>query len=362
MELYGDNSAFGVEQVELSDKRRVLPIEAEAPEFPLGVGGLLPVLTARKGGEKTVYAFATTSAAEETEAGEAATGEAEAEGTSPDVAVPNNASSPAQRTRKALEEAVDCVNRMLGLAAKFSGYPFGRIGGIEVGIAAEGTGFTRVAVVELDAHGKPSASPLHLHIETTDEPGCPDSFSAMLEYDKQGKPVRVVMTEYGEEGVSVRADATVNEKSGKLSVRKVEHIDAKRHTKDLLYKRGYEPGQSGERRGGGREDRWDRDRRGGRNDRDDWGRGWRRDDDRRGGGRAGDWDRRDDRRSGSRDDWRGERRGGDWGRGGRDDDRRGGRSDRFDRGRDGRGGRDGGRGFGGNRGFSSRGGDRGRRS
>ena len=230
---------------------------------------------------------------------------------------------------------------MLGLASKFARYQFGQVAGVEVGIPAEGHGYTRVVIAELDAHGQPSASPIHLHVETVDEPGSPDSLSAVLEYDREGTPVRLVMTEYGDHGYSMRVECTVNEKSDKFSVRKVERVDSYAHTKSLLYKRGWEPPQDGrgpsmgrgthdgrgtrdDRRGGGRGS-WDR---GGR---ERQGRDWR---DERGGRGAGDWGGRGEHHRGwrddERDDWRGrdDRRGGrgDW-RAERDRAQRGGQRD-----------------------------------
>ena len=90
----------------------------------------------------------------------------------------------------------------------------------------------------LDAHGQKSPSPLHLNIETVDEPGCPDSFSAVVEYDAEGKPAHLTMTEYADDGFMVRVDANTNEKTGKFSVRKVERINMATRNKSLLYKRG----------------------------------------------------------------------------------------------------------------------------
>ncbi len=279
MELHGGNGAFGGERVELSEKRWVLPLETEAPVFPLGVGGLLPVVTVRKdGSEKTVHAFP----CDDGDVDEMA----DALALHPALA--------------ALVDAVAFVNKMLVQAATLSGYPFGTLGGIETGVSVSGWGFTRVDVVPLDAHGQPSASPLHLHIETTDEPGCPGSFNAVIEYDAEGNPAHLVMTEYDEEDMfTVRVDANVNEKTGKFSVRKVERINRYTRNKSLFYKRGQQPkvdergrgGRSGGRggngggRSGGRE-RWDRHDRSG-------GSGERRGGD-AGNGRKG-WQRRGER-------------------------------------------------------------------
>lgn len=255
MELHGGNGMFGTGMVELSDRRWVMPLEKVVPAFPRGVGGLLPVVTVRKdGSERTVYAFpcedgpierpniaAEGAALASDEAADvvgepAVAGDAAAEPA--ELASASDSAPELPPVLAALLDAVEFVNKMLVQAATLSGYPFGRLGGIQTGIAAAGWGFTRVDIVPLDAHGQKSPSPLHLNIETVDEPGCPDSFSAVVEYDAEGKPAHLTMTEYADDGFMVRVDANTNEKTGKFSVRKVERISMATRNKSLLYKRG----------------------------------------------------------------------------------------------------------------------------
>lgn len=239
MELHGGNGMYGKGMVELSEKRWVMPLEEGEPLFPLGVGGLLPVVTVRKdGSERAVYAFPCEDGSLERPAATdvAAAPEPDGDGAQGDPA--EQAAPDLPPVLAALLDAVDFVNKMLVQAATLSGYPFGRLGGIQTGIAASGWGFTRVDVVPLDAHGQPSASPLHLNIETVDEPGCPDSFSAVIEYDAQGAPAHLLMTEYADDDFMVRVDANTNEKTGKFSVRKVERINLVTRNKSLIYKRG----------------------------------------------------------------------------------------------------------------------------
>ena len=222
------------------------------------------------------------------------------------------------------------MNLYLQQAFDVSHRRFGSVAGVQVEVPPFGSGYTRVEMVPLDAHGEPSPTPLHLHVETGDNPGGPYSFSAMIEYDAEGNPAHVTMNEYGDEYYQCKVNVTVNEKTGRLSVQKIEETVGPNRERHLIYKRAWTP-----RDGGGRGYR-----------RDD-GDGWGGRDDRRG---PRDFDRRDDRRGGRYDDRRGfggrdDRRGfGD--RGGRDFDRRGGRYDdrgprRYDdRGGDFRGGRD----------------------
>ncbi len=340
MILFGDNTSYGTDRVDISDRRYILPLVEDDRPFPFGVGGLLPVATKRKDGSwKTVYAFPVGEEEEgrEEEAEGSAEVEAAAEaGTEPDVGAEaepevesevevetevetgaDEVGEPSQpETLVALTESVSFVNRLLAQAAELSGYPFGMIGGIEVGVPERGWAFTRVEVVPLDAHGKPSVSPLHLLVETTDEPGCPDSLGAVVEYDKSGNPVHAVMTEFGDPGYSLKITVSLNEKTGKLSVQKVEEIDKLAREERLMYKRGTQPP---------RRDPRDRDPRDGGGPRRDDGRGDFRGDRSPRGVRGGDF-----RRDGRRDDFRRDDRGGGFGR----DDRRGdgfrGRDDRRD--------------------------------
>ena len=480
MDLYGDNRAYGVERVALSEYRWVDPASGEGEPFPRGTADLLQVVSVRKdGSERTAYAFrvgpaddgatgadacataevgeavvdasdgapadeqaevAACGAAESmtgdsdapcdeaVDAGESAVVEGEAaaadapsaQGEGEDVAccasaqavvcvggeqaecegcsddacpdalpaegdasavkdaaahdavcpacadgaagaetkapcptcgdgaeeepVCSDAGDAGQSTLAALSASIDLINRMLEQAGELANHEFGYVGGIQVGVPVYGAGYTYVTIVARDAHGQPSAAPLHLHVETSDDPGCPDSLSTKIEYDREGQPQRLVMIEFGVD-YSCRVNVTINEKSGKLSVQKVEEFLGRERRPHLLYKRGWTPKTESERpasapgRGAGRrDDRGDRrgeghgfDRRGDRG-----GRGW---DDRRGGwdrdergGRGGRWDERDGRRTGERSDWRDERSGGRGrGRDGRWDDRgwdeRGGRGD-----------------------------------
>lgn len=430
MDLYGDNRAFGAEQVELSRWRRVEPASGEGAPFPRGTADLLRVVTSRKdGNEKVAYAFrlgpddagvaeASGGADEGSLVNDASTEEepaAHAPSEEPaeeeavicadepagsacvQQAVPGDAPAPAELTGEdvdapadaseaasapapapasdgtrpglaALTEAVALINRMLEQAGELAHHEFGFVGGVQIGIPEHGSGYTYATIVPLDAHGQPSASPMHLHVETCGDPGSPDSLSSLIEYDAEGTPLRVAMTEYGED-YYCRINVTINEKTGRLSVQKVEEFLGVEHRPHLLYKRNWTPrsdaGRPGDRGGsrggrdgwrgddrGGRErggSRWDdRGGRGGwRDDRDEdrWDdRGRGRDADRRGRGRASDrWDDRDqDGRWGDRDRRDGDRRGaagGDWRaerdaqRAERDRERgRGGRWDDHDRG------------------------------
>ena len=182
--------------------------------FPEGVAGLIPVVTKRKkGGTKTVYAFPTK---------EGDSGELEQ---TDELAV--------------ITDGVDLINRLLAQAAELARIELGQIFGVTMAITPENYNFTRVEIVPIDAHNKPSETPVHLHIETSEEPCEPGSLSCVIELDGEGVPARVLICEYNERNATLRINVNVNEKTGKLSVQKVEDIMGSEAR--LLYKRGWTP-------------------------------------------------------------------------------------------------------------------------
>ena len=215
MRLFGDNSKYGDTEIELADGKRTVGVKVEdGKAFPEGVAGLIPVVTKRKkGGTKTVYAFPTK---------EGDSGELEQ---TDELAV--------------ITDGVDLINRLLAQAAELARIELGQIFGVTMAITPENYNFTRVEIVPIDAHNKPSETPVHLHIETSEEPCEPGSLSCVIELDGEGVPARVLICEYNERNATLRINVNVNEKTGKLSVQKVEDIMGSEAR--LLYKRGWTP-------------------------------------------------------------------------------------------------------------------------
>ena len=215
MRLFGDNSKYGDTEIELADGKRTVGVNVEdGKAFPEGVAGLIPVVTKRKkGGTKTVYAFPTK---------EGDSGELEQ---TDELAV--------------ITDGVDLINRLLAQAAELARIELGQIFGVTMAITPENYNFTRVEIVPIDAHNKPSETPVHLHIETSEEPCEPGSLSCVIELDGEGVPARVLICEYNERNATLRINVNVNEKTGKLSVQKVEDIMGSEAR--LLYKRGWTP-------------------------------------------------------------------------------------------------------------------------
>ena len=177
--LLGDNTRFAAERVDVTAHRFAGPAEEEGESFPFGVRGLVPVVTERKkkGGHKTVYAFPF------------------AEG-EPD---------PEDALAGELCAAVDFVNVLLGEARELSGFPFGTIGALWMGVTDGGYSFTRVEEVFSEGWRLPS---VHLRLETSDVAGEPGSLSAVLEYDAHGYLRHVLITERGEGGSVCRIVAS----------------------------------------------------------------------------------------------------------------------------------------------------------
>ena len=215
MRLFGDNSKYGDTEIELADGKRTVGVKVEdGKAFPEGVAGLIPVVTKRKkGGTKTVYAFPTK---------EGDSGELEQ---TDELAV--------------ITDGVDLINRLLAQAAELARIELGQFFGVTMAITPENYNFTRVEIVPIDAHNKPSETPVHLHIETSEEPCEPGSLSCVIELDGEGVPARVLICEYNERNATLRINVNVNEKTGKLSVQKVEDIMGSEAR--LLYKRGWTP-------------------------------------------------------------------------------------------------------------------------
>ena len=204
MQVLGDNDRLGAKKVNLGGNRHVLPASEKTARFPLGVLGLLPVVTARRGGTKeVVYAFKD------------------------------------EADDEALVEAARAVNEALADASRCAGRPFLEVEAIQIAVPGQGWGFTRAEYAPYDKRGNASAAPMRLHLETVaepgGEPGADRTLSATVDYDGTGRIVRVGAREYRDHGNYYAVVATFPD--GRAQVDKVEAVTAKTgHTK-LVYKR-----------------------------------------------------------------------------------------------------------------------------
>lgn len=245
MEFIGANDSYGTERCPLSADRYVDTTVENDANFPFGVKGMLPVVTSRrkKGGFKTVYAF------------------------------PFAEGEPDQENPLAHElcEAIAYVNMLLSEARVLSGFQFGEIGALYMGVCPKGYGFTRVEIIPNEEEGVPAPAPIHLRLETTDKPGEPGSLNAVIEYDPDGYVHHVLMTEYAEDGEVIRAVADFNFRKRDIFVSRVTSTPADGGPEEELYRRypqrtrdhNFASGNYQEdRRGGGRQG-YQEDRRGG---------------------------------------------------------------------------------------------------
>lgn len=200
MQVLGNNGKFGAKKVNLGGNRYASPSFDKTERFPFGVLGLVPVVTSRRGGGKDVfYAF-------KDEADDAA-----------------------------LVDAAEAVNDLLYEASSCSKHEFGMIEGIQIGIPAQGWGFCRVEYTPFDKRGNASEIPVRLYLETSTDPGAAHSLSATVDYDGEGRIVRIGAREY-------QADANCIEVIGGFwgatpVVDKVEAITVRTGHTRLIYKR-----------------------------------------------------------------------------------------------------------------------------
>ena len=197
--MIGSNKRFGEKRVNLAGNRQALPLMEKTERFPLGVKGLVPVVTMKRGGTKeTFYAFRD------------------------------------EEDEPALKSALDVVNSLLDDACDLCSHVFGSIDGALVTVPAQGWGFTRVEYRPFDSRGNENDEPVRLTIETSDQPGSAESLEAVLHYDATGSVVRAWLDETARNGRTYRVTAT--RANGEMRVEKVEENSPSGSSR-LLYKR-----------------------------------------------------------------------------------------------------------------------------
>ena len=198
MKFAGDTTIYGSDFAELCAERGVDTLVEEGEAFPLGVRGLLPVVTSRKkkGGYKTVYAF------------RFAEGEPDA----------------ADETANELSQAIDFANVLIDEASDLSGYPFAPIDTVLIGIPAEGYGFTRVEQMPLDENGNEPATPIHLQICASSDFGDAKTIEIVMEYDASGHLQNTLITENCFDGGTRHISAAPDWDTGEILVQRVLEI------------------------------------------------------------------------------------------------------------------------------------------
>ena len=264
MELIGNNACYGVAPVEFSRRRSVLPIVDDERAFPLGLGGLLPVVTTRKSGEvRTVYGF-WLAAPETPETPESAETGAACDSATPDepsdsietisvddpaplaespegseapvVALPASIEAMVQDGLAEVEDVTYLLNDLLCDAEDICHKHLKRFESLHMTIAPSGLGFTHVEVHPINEFGERSTAPIHLHIESGPEPGAPGTMSAVVKYARNGYPERIVIIDYVDKDYNVRVDATPTRR-GQYEVRKIEDSPHGERRSRVLYDR-----------------------------------------------------------------------------------------------------------------------------
>ena len=199
MQVLGNNDRLGGRKTNLAGNRHALPASEKTERFPLGVLGLIPIVTARRGGSKeVVYAFKD------------------------------------EADDQALVDAAYAVNDCLQEAADRARHRFLVVDGIQIAVPAQGWGFTRAEYSPFDKRGNPSDVPMRLHIETCSDPGAQGTLGATVDYNGNGNIVRVGVREYSEHGNYIQVIATFP--YGSIRVEKVESVVASTGNARLLYK------------------------------------------------------------------------------------------------------------------------------
>lgn len=246
--LLGSNIGLGAGTVRLSESRRSLAAVDDGKVFPRGVRGLIPVESTRKSGAaKVAYALPlgeqgsawSVRDAVFTKHGQG--DDAEQLPTEEPEGLVDEELDPAVcgEVYDALLDAVDAINEMLDDAVELSGHRFGYLDAVRIGVPWRGAGYTRAVLRPLDDKGGPSPTPLHLVVETSIDPGSPGSLTSTLRYDRTGHIQNMLLTEYGEDGYWCRVEASINYRTHRMGVYKVEEYDGRHPDGRLLYKRGY---------------------------------------------------------------------------------------------------------------------------
>ena len=152
---------IGKETIRVTSNRRVLPLVEVGEEFPLGVKGMIPVVTEYKEKGHRCYVFAT------------------------------------QSVRRRLLDELGHVNELLDAASSLSGHEFGAINSFEFDLKdPNGWGFTRVDHRPLTRSGGVSRTPLKVRFETSVDTCSPGSYSGIIDYKRDGTMAKLEVTDW----------------------------------------------------------------------------------------------------------------------------------------------------------------------
>ncbi len=200
MKFTGNNDKLGEGKVKIAGDRVAKAAQEKTEPFPLGVRGMVPLSTTKKGGGTlTVYVF-------------------------------KNAAD-----LEALQGVIEQLHDLMGEAEELADCSFGQFEGVRVGVKSPGFKFCYVEYAPVDKRGYANATPVHLHVEQDTPEGEPGDRSAVVEFDAQGSIVRACIDTVREGGYRYRLTAMPAGEQGKLVVHKIETLTRKGAAK-LLYK------------------------------------------------------------------------------------------------------------------------------
>ena len=200
MKFTGNNDKLGEGKVRIAGDRVAKAAQEKTETFPLGVRGMVPLSTTKKGGGTlTVYVFKDAADLE------------------------------------TLQGVIGQLDALMGQAEGLADCTFGQFEDVRVGVKSPGFKFCYVEYAPVDKRGFAMATPVRLRVEQDGPEGEPGDRSAAVEFDAQGAIVRAAVDTVREGGYRYRLTAMPGEAEGELVVHKIETLTRKGAAK-LLYK------------------------------------------------------------------------------------------------------------------------------
>ena len=187
----------GVDTVRLSKNRVLGPCVSSGAAFPLGVYGMIPVITHYKELDHVCYMLH------------------------------------GDENIKRFEHESGIYNDLLDDASELSGHEFGQITTMFAQAQPEGWGFTRIDFEPRKKDGSDNQTPLKVRLETTPRCCSPDSISGIITYSSDGSIKKAELTHWVSPLEPYRLTATRSR--GKFAVRKVERLGETSKDNTLLW-------------------------------------------------------------------------------------------------------------------------------
>ncbi len=200
MRFTGNNDKLGLGKVKIAGDRVAKAAQDKTEAFPLGVRGMVPLSTIKKGGGTlTVFVFKDAADLE------------------------------------TLQGVIERLDALMSEAEGLADCTFGQFEDVRVGVKSPGFKFCYAEYAPVDKRGFAMATPVHLRVEQDGPEGEPGDRSATVEFDAQGRIARAAVDTVREGGYRYRLTAMPDGPDGELVVHKIETLTRKGAAK-LLYK------------------------------------------------------------------------------------------------------------------------------